>query len=165
MTRAPASDGGADGGAAPSDVVAPAPRRRTAAAAVARGDAPCRSCSLYVVSIAVALGLCALLVSATGGSASEVFSALLDGSLRSPGAWGLTINTAAPLLVVAVGTIVRPARPGCRTSARRARCCSARPATAFVATRLEAPGLVRDRRLARRRRACSAGCGRCSPRS
>ncbi len=41
-----------------------------------------------------------------GGSASAVFGALLDGSLRSPGAWGLTLTTAAPLLLVAVGTIV-----------------------------------------------------------
>ena len=56
---------------------------------------------LYVISVGVALALCALLVSATGGSASEVFSALIDGSLRSPGAWGLTVNTAAPLLCVA----------------------------------------------------------------
>ena len=50
----------------------------------------------YVVSIAVALALCALLVVATGGSWEKVFSALLDGSLRSPGAWGLTLTTASP---------------------------------------------------------------------
>jgi simple sugar transport system permease protein len=60
----------------------------------------------YVVSIAVALALCALLVAATGGSWEKVFSALIDGSLRSPGAWGLTLTTAAPLLIVAVGTII-----------------------------------------------------------
>ena len=61
---------------------------------------------LYVASVTVALALCALLVWATGGSPRSVFSALLDGSLRSPGAWGLTLTTAAPLLIVAVGTII-----------------------------------------------------------
>ena len=40
------------------------------------------------------------------GRGSKVFTALLDGSMRSPGAWGLTLTTAAPLLIVAVGTIV-----------------------------------------------------------
>ena len=45
---------------------------------------------IYVVSIAVALALCALLVSTTGGSAMKVFSALLDGSLRSPGSVSYT---------------------------------------------------------------------------
>lgn len=61
---------------------------------------------LYVGSVTVALLISAALVSVTGGSAREVFSALLDGSLRSPGAWGLTLTTAAPLLMVALGTIL-----------------------------------------------------------
>lgn len=61
---------------------------------------------LYVLSLAVALGISGLLVASTGGSASAVLGALLDGSLRTPGAWGLTLTTMAPLLMVAVGTIV-----------------------------------------------------------
>src|SRR6187401_2024091 len=60
---------------------------------------------LYVVSIGGALVLSALIVWATGGSASAVFSALLDGSLRSPGAWGLTLTTMAPLLLVSIGAV------------------------------------------------------------
>ena len=60
----------------------------------------------YVACLGVAVALSGLLVSATGGSATAVLGALLDGSLRSPGAWGLTLTTAAPLLLVAVGTIV-----------------------------------------------------------
>ncbi|MEM9034433.1 MAG: ABC transporter permease [Actinomycetota bacterium] len=61
---------------------------------------------LYAVCIAIALGLSALLVQATGGSPSEVLSALLDGSIRGPGRIGATIGVAVPLLLVAIGTIV-----------------------------------------------------------
>jgi ABC-type uncharacterized transport system permease subunit len=50
--------------------------------------------------------LSALLVEVTGGSWRTVFSALLDGSVRNPGRWGVTLGTAIPLLLVAVGTIV-----------------------------------------------------------
>lgn len=93
----------------------------------------------YVVSIAVALGLCAILVSATGGSASRVFAALLDGSLRSPGAWGLTITTATPLLVVAVGTIVG-AKAGMSNIGQEGQLLLGAAAMAFIATRLDLPG-------------------------
>ncbi len=62
--------------------------------------------ALYVGCVVAALALCAGLVAATGGSWRSVFSAMLDGSVRSPGAWGLTLTTAAPLLVVAIGTIL-----------------------------------------------------------
>jgi ABC-type uncharacterized transport system permease subunit len=61
---------------------------------------------LYVTCIAVALVLAAILVAATGGSATKMFSAILDGSLRNDGAWGETLARAAPLLIVAVGTMV-----------------------------------------------------------
>jgi simple sugar transport system permease protein len=95
----------------------------------------------YVVSIAVALALCALLVSVTGGSASKVLSALLDGSIRSPGAWGLTITTAAPLLVVAVGTIVA-AKAGMANIGQEGQLLLGAAATAYVATRLGGPGPI-----------------------
>jgi len=61
---------------------------------------------LYIVCILAALVLSALLVEATGGSSLDVFSALLDGSLRGPGRVGATIGVAAPLLLVAIGTVV-----------------------------------------------------------
>src|SRR6056297_2159243 len=61
---------------------------------------------LYVICIAIALGLSALLVQVTGGSAGDVFNALLDGSFRKPGRIGLTIGVAIPLLLVALGTII-----------------------------------------------------------
>lgn len=61
---------------------------------------------LYVLSVLGALVLSALLVEVTGGSWRTVFSALLNGSVRNPGRWGVTLGTAAPLLLVAAGTIV-----------------------------------------------------------
>lgn len=61
---------------------------------------------LYAVSVLAALVLAALLVEATGGDWRPVVNALLDGSLRNPGRWGETLGTAAPMLLVAVGTIV-----------------------------------------------------------
>lgn len=61
---------------------------------------------LYVLSIVAALVLSAILVEATGGDWRPVVNALLDGSLRKPGRWGETLGTTAPILLVAVGTIV-----------------------------------------------------------
>ncbi|MFP5489381.1 MAG: ABC transporter permease [Acidimicrobiia bacterium] len=71
-----------------------------------RGTALAEIAGLYAICVAAALALSALLVETTGGSSSEVFSALLDGSLRGPGRIGATIGVAIPLLLVAVGTIV-----------------------------------------------------------
>ena len=61
---------------------------------------------LYALCVAAALALSALLVEVTGGSSSEVFRALLDGSIRGPGRIGATVGVAVPLLLVAIGTIV-----------------------------------------------------------
>lgn len=96
---------------------------------------------IYVISIVVALALCALLVSSTGGSAMKVFTALVDGSLRSPGAWGTTVNTAAPLLAVAAGTIVA-GKAGLSNIGQEGQVLLGAAATAFIATRLAAPGPV-----------------------
>ncbi len=73
---------------------------------MARTSSMGRLVLLYVLSVAVALVLSGLLVLSTGGSPIGVLSALLDGSLLAPGRWGLTLGTAAPLLLVALGTIV-----------------------------------------------------------
>lgn len=61
---------------------------------------------LYVLSVVAALVLSAILVETTGGDWRPVVNALLDGSLRRPGRWGETLGTAAPILLVAIGTIV-----------------------------------------------------------
>ncbi len=62
--------------------------------------------ALYVVAIAVALAVSAVLIAVTGGPWRKVLTALLDGSIRNPGRWGDTLAEAAPLLVVALGAIV-----------------------------------------------------------
>ncbi|MCY4663459.1 MAG: hypothetical protein OXC00_02195, partial [Acidimicrobiaceae bacterium] len=61
---------------------------------------------LYLSSVAVALIVSAALVAITGGSWQEVFSALLDGSVRAPGRWGDTLGVAAPLIFVGLGTVI-----------------------------------------------------------
>ena len=61
---------------------------------------------LYVICIGGALALAAILVAATGGSWTDVYSAMLDGSIRNPGRWGLTLGVTAPILIVGLGTIV-----------------------------------------------------------
>src|SRR4051812_38565700 len=61
---------------------------------------------LYVVCLFIALALAAICVSATGGSWSNVYTAMLDGSIRKPGRWALTLGVSAPILLVALGTIV-----------------------------------------------------------
>jgi ABC-type uncharacterized transport system permease subunit len=96
---------------------------------------------IYALSIGVALALCAILVSTTGGSARAVFSAMLDGSLRSPGAWGLTLTTATPLLIVAVGSIVC-SKAGLTNIGQEGQLLLGIAATAYVGVRLDAPGPI-----------------------
>jgi simple sugar transport system permease protein len=101
--------GGVDARTSPTDADSvAAPQRRDSGArrwTGAFGSAG-ETVGLYVVCIAVALALSAILVEVTGGSSGEVFSALLDGSLRGPGRIGTSIGVAIPLLFVAMGTIV-----------------------------------------------------------
>lgn len=94
---------------------------------------------LYVGSILLALSLSALLVVGVGGSPGAVFSALLDGSIRSPGAWGLTITTMGPLLLIAVGTIVAT-RAGLVNIGQEGQVLIGAAFAAYVATRLPGPG-------------------------
>ena len=61
---------------------------------------------LYAASILAALVVSALLVQVTGGDWRPVLDALLDGSLRGPGRWGESMSVAAPMLIVALGTVV-----------------------------------------------------------
>jgi general nucleoside transport system permease protein len=91
---------------APEPGEATATSGRRVGAKLAKLGSVSETFSLYAVCIASALALSAILVEATGGSATEVFSALLDGSLRGPGRIGSSIGVAVPLLLVALGTIV-----------------------------------------------------------
>lgn len=60
----------------------------------------------YVASVIVALLLSAVLVESTGGDWRPVLDALVDGSVLGDGRWGQTLGAAAPMLLVALGTIV-----------------------------------------------------------
>ena len=93
----------------------------------------------YAVSIGGAIAVSALLVSVTGGSASAVFAALIDGSIRAPGAWGLTLTTMAPLLFVAVGTIVST-RAGLVNIGQEGQLLIGACFGAYLAARLPGPG-------------------------
>jgi simple sugar transport system permease protein len=95
--------------------------------------------TLYVLSILAALALAGGLVTVTGGSAADVFNALLDGSLRNPGRWGLTLGAAAPLLLVALGTIVN-ARAGLVNIGQEGQLLVGAAFATYVGVRLGGPG-------------------------
>ena len=96
---------------------------------------------LYVVCIAGALLISALLVAVTGGSWQAVFAALLDGSVRNPGRWGTTIGVFAPLLLVALGTIVN-VKAGLVNIGQEGQLLIGGAFAAYVSIHLDAPGAV-----------------------
>ena len=96
---------------------------------------------LYVVCIAGALVISALLVAVTGGSWQAVFAALLDGSVRNPGRWGTTIGVFAPLLLVALGTIVN-VKAGLVNIGQEGQLLIGGALAAYVSIHLDAPGAV-----------------------
>ena len=97
--------------------------------------------ALYVASVLGALVLSAVLVWSTGGSATRVATALLDGSVRSPGALGLTLTTMAPLLLVAVGAVAAT-RAGLINIGQEGQLLVGACFAAFLAVRLPGPGPV-----------------------
>jgi simple sugar transport system permease protein len=94
---------------------------------------------LYAICIAGALVLAALLVAATGGSWSAVFSAILDGSVLNRGRIGLTLAVSAPILLVALGTIVS-GRAGLVNIGQEGQLVMGSCFAAFAASRLAGPG-------------------------
>lgn len=97
--------------------------------------------TLYALSILTALLLAGALVTVTGGSAGDVFNALLDGSIRNPGRWGLTLGAAAPLLLVALGTIVNT-RAGLVNIGQEGQLLIGAAFATYVGVRLGGPGPV-----------------------
>ena len=94
---------------------------------------------LYAICIAGALVLAALLVAATGGSWTAVFSAILDGSILNHGRIGLTLAVSAPILLVALGTIVS-GRAGLVNIGQEGQLVMGSCFAAFAASRLAGPG-------------------------
>ncbi|MBA3983963.1 MAG: ABC transporter permease [Acidimicrobiia bacterium] len=121
------------------DVVTSGPGARTRFGRTAPLSDRALTVALYLVSIGLALLISGILVSATGGSATAVGGALLDGSVRSPGAWGLTLTTMAPLLLVAVGTIVAT-RAGLVNIGQEGQLLIGACFGAYLAVRLQGPG-------------------------
>lgn len=104
-------------------------------------DTALATVGIYAASIAGAVVLSAALVSATGGSAAAVLGALLDGSIGSPGAWGLTLTTMAPLLLVAIGAVAAT-RAGLINIGQEGQLLVGAACAAYVAVRLPGPGPV-----------------------
>ena len=94
---------------------------------------------LYTGSVTGALAIAAVLVTATGGSLSQVFKALLDGAVLKPGRWGNTLGIASFLLLVALGTIVAY-RAGLVNIGQEGQLMMGAAAAAFVGTRLPGYG-------------------------
>jgi simple sugar transport system permease protein len=96
---------------------------------------------LYAASVSLALAMSALLVASTGGSPSRVAGALIDGSVRYPGAWGLTLAVSAPLLVVGLGAVIAN-KAGLVNIGQEGQVIIGAAAAAAVATRMGGPGGV-----------------------
>jgi general nucleoside transport system permease protein len=95
--------------------------------------------ALYAICLFVALALAAVCVAATGGSWTNVYTAMLDGSIRKPGRWGLTLGVSAPILLVALGTVVN-GRAGLVNIGQEGQLVMGSCFASYVAVRLGGPG-------------------------
>ena len=95
--------------------------------------------ALYAICLFVALALAAICVAATGGSWTNVYTAIVDGSIRKPGRWGLTLAVSAPILIVALGTIVN-GRAGLVNIGQESQLVMGSSFAAYVAVRFAGPG-------------------------
>ena len=62
--------------------------------------------AFFVLFLGLAAIISGVLVALVGGSPTAVLDALLDGSLRSPGAWGRSLIEMVPLALVGLGVVV-----------------------------------------------------------
>jgi simple sugar transport system permease protein len=96
---------------------------------------------LYAVCLFVALAVSAILVVSTGGSWTDVYTAMFDGSIRRPGRIGLTLGFAAPILLVGLGTIVS-GRAGLVNIGQEGQLVIGASVATYVAVRLGGPGPI-----------------------
>lgn len=96
---------------------------------------------LYAACLFVALALAAILVEVASdkGSWSSVYTVILDGAVRSPGRWGLTLGVSAPILLVALGTTVS-GRAGLVNIGQEGQLVVGAGFTAYVGVRIGGPG-------------------------
>ena len=95
----------------------------------------------FVVAVAAAMAASALLVALTHGSPVSVFTSMYDGSINGWGSVGYTLDNAAPLLIVALGTIVS-VRAGQFNIGQEGQLMMGALAGALVAIRLDWPGPI-----------------------
>jgi general nucleoside transport system permease protein len=95
--------------------------------------------ALYAICLFVALALAAICVAATGGSWTNVYTAIIDGSIRKPGRWGLTLGVSAPILLVALGTVVN-GRAGLVNIGQESQLVMGSGFASYLAVRLGGPG-------------------------
>jgi simple sugar transport system permease protein len=105
----------------------------------ARAASTLTSTALFAVAIAVALAVSALLVAITHGPSGRLVSALSNGSVNGWGSIGTTLDAAAPLLLVALGTIVA-VRAGEFNIGQEGQLAMGALAGALVAIRVHGPG-------------------------
>jgi simple sugar transport system permease protein len=96
---------------------------------------------LYAACLFVALALAAILVELASkkGSWSSVYTVILDGAVRNPGRWGLTLGVTAPILLVALGTTVS-GRAGLVNIGQEGQLVIGAAFTAYVGVRIGGPG-------------------------
>ena len=94
---------------------------------------------LYALSGLAAMFLSAVLVEALGGNWRDVWTALVDGSLRRPGRWGLTIGVAVPMAVVAIGTVIST-KAGLINIGQEGQMMIGGASAAYVGAHLQGPG-------------------------
>ena len=97
--------------------------------------------TLYAICLFVALALAALLVefASDKGSWTSVYTVILDGAVRKPGRWGLTLGIAAPILLVGLGTIVS-GRAGLVNIGQEGQLVIGAGCATYVGTRIGGPG-------------------------
>ena len=93
---------------------------------------------LYVVSVAVALVIAALLVQFNKGSWRDAIDAMMNGAFRNPGRWGETLRRTAPLLIVAAGSAIA-AKAGIINIGQEGQLLVGAAGAAFILTKIQ-PG-------------------------
>ena len=76
--------------------------------------------ALYAICLFVALALAAICVAATGGSWINVYTAIIDGSIRKPGRWGTHVGRRRHRSCSWPSARSSTGAPGWSTSARKA---------------------------------------------
>ncbi len=93
---------------------------------------------LYVLCVVLALAISALLIEFNGSSWTRAVEAIFDGAFQSKGRWGETLRRMAPLLIVAVGSIVAT-RAGIVNIGQEGQLLVGTTGAAFVLTKIQ-PG-------------------------